>query len=228
MSTCLGRAQGNAIMQKRGCYSRKMDNFRLVRVRRQRCRQDIEGLRLLPVLNMFTGNRGIMRGIIRFVIRAALLSAALAIVALPGSARAQGSAGGSVGNDEKSLSGSRGTSGGAEPSKPARSKPRAEEPSRASRRSGGGGGGGGNLDGAWVLTSVGIGCGSSTDTVVITGSQMVGQYGTAQVASNGSVSGIGSAGSLSWTMSGRFSGRGGSGTFRRSDGCAGSWTGSKR
>lgn len=158
-----------------------------------------------------------------------MLAAALAIVALPWTARAQGSAGGSVGNDEKSLSGSRGTSGATESSKPARSKPkvdRAEEPSRPSRRSGGGGGG--NLDGAWVLTSVGAPCGSSTDTVVITGSQMVGQYGTAQVGSNGSVSGVGSAGSISWTMSGRFSGRSGSGTFRRTDGCVGSWTGSKR
>ena len=166
-----------------------------------------------------------MQGIIRFGIGAALLLAMLAVVALPGLARAQGSAGGSVGNDEKSLSGSRATPGAAEPSKPARSKPRAEEPSRTPRRSGGGGG---NLDGAWVLTSVGAPCGSSTDTVVITGSQMVGQYGTSQVGSNGSVSGIGSAGSLTWTMSGRFSGRSGSGTFRRSDGCAGSWTGSKR
>lgn len=170
---------------------------------------------------MLIGNRRMMQGIIRFVTKAALLSATLAVVALPRLALAQGSAGGSVGNDEKSLSGSRGT----EPSPPARrSKPRAEEPSRAPRRSGGGG----NLDGAWVLTSVGAGCGSSTDTVVITGSQMVGQYGTAQVGSNGSVSGVGSAGSISWTMSGRFSGRSGSGTFRRSDGCTGSWTGSKQ
>jgi hypothetical protein len=47
-STGQGRAQGNAIMQKRGFYSRKMDNFRFVGASRQRCRQGIEGLRLLP------------------------------------------------------------------------------------------------------------------------------------------------------------------------------------
>jgi hypothetical protein len=136
----------------------------------------------------------------------------------------------SVGNEEKSLSGSRQAPRAAEPSKPARrSKPEAEEPRRASRKSGGGGnGGGGNLDGAWVLTSVGSPCGTSSDTVVITGNRMVGQYGTAEVSPNGSTSGIGSAGSLTWSMSGRFSGRGGSGTFRRSDGCAGSWSGSKQ
>jgi len=85
-----------------------------------------------------------------------------------------------------------------------------------------------NIDGAWVLTSVGTPCGSSSDTVVISSGKMVGQYGTAQVSPNGGVSGTGSAGSLSWTMSGRFSGRSGSGTFRRSDGCAGSWSGSKQ
>ena len=167
-----------------------------------------------------------MPNVIRYLAKAALLSATLAVVPLPGMARAQsGSTGGSIGNDEKSLSGSRETPRTAEPSKPARrSKPEAEEPSRASRKSGGGS----NFDGAWVLTSVGTPCGSSTDTVVITSGRMGGQYGTAQVSPNGSTSGIGAAGSLTWSMSGRFSGRSGSGSFRRSDGCVGSWTGSKQ
>ena len=166
-----------------------------------------------------------MQSVTRYLEKAAVLSAALAVVALPGLAGAQsGSAGGSVGNDEKSLSGTREAPRAVETSKPARrSKPEAEEPRRAPRKSGGGG----NLDGAWVLTSVGSPCGSSSDTVVITGNRLVGQYGTAQVSPNGSTSGIGSAGSLTWSMSGRFSGRSGSGTFRRSDGCVGSWTGSK-
>ena len=182
------------------------------------------------VRTLFIGNQCILPNVIRYLTKAALLSVTLAIVALPGLARAQsGSAGGSIGNDEKSLSGSRETPRAAEPSKPARrSKPETEAPSRASRKSGGDGNGGGNFDGAWVLTSVGSPCGTSSDTVVITGSRMVGQYGTAQVSPNGSTSGIGAAGSLTWSMSGRFSGRSGSGTFRRSDGCAGSWTGAKQ
>lgn len=169
-----------------------------------------------------------MQNVIRYLEKAAVLSATLAVVVLPGVAGAQsGSAGGSVGNDEKSLSGSREAPRAVETSKPARrSKPEAEEPRRTSRKSSGGGGG--NLDGAWVLTSVGSPCGTSSDTVVITGNRMVGQYGTAQVSPNGSTSGIGSAGSLTWSMSGRFSGRSGSGSFRRSDGCVGSWTGSKQ
>jgi hypothetical protein len=167
-----------------------------------------------------------MQSHFRAFCEAALLSATLAIVALPDMARAQsGSAGGSIGNDEKSLSGSRETPRATEPSKPARrGKPADDEPRRAPQKSGGGG----NLDGAWVLTSVGASCGTSTDTVVITGGKLVGQYGTARVSPNGSTSGVGAAGSLSWTMSGRFSGRSGSGTFQRSDGCVGSWTGSKQ
>jgi hypothetical protein len=170
-----------------------------------------------------------MQNAVRYLAEVALLSATFAFVALPGPARAQGSAGGSIGNDEKSLSGSREAPRAVEPSKPTRrSKPEVDVPSRAARKSGGGGNGGGNFDGAWVLTSVGAPCGSSTDTVVINGDKMVGQYGTAQVSPNGSTSGIGAAGSLTWSMSGRFSGRRGSGTFRRSDGCVGSWTGSKQ
>ncbi|MBA2400400.1 MAG: hypothetical protein H0V72_17175 [Bradyrhizobium sp.] len=172
-----------------------------------------------------------MQNVIRYLVGTPSLSAMLALVAfLPNFAHAQGSVGGSIGNDEKSLSGSRATPRAAQPAKPARrSKPEAEEPRRASRKTGGsGGGGGGNLDGAWVLTSVGNSCASSTDTVVITGPRLVGQYGTAQISPNGAVSGVGSAGGLSWTMSGRFSGRSGSGSFQRSDGCAGSWTGSKQ
>ena len=181
------------------------------------------------VRTLFIGNQCILPNLIRYLTRAALLSATLAIVALPSLGHAQsGSAGGSIGNDEKSLSGSRETPRAAEPSKPARrSKTETEAPSRAPRKSGGGNGGA-NIDGAWILTSVGTPCGSSTDTVVISSGRMVGQYGTSQVSPNGGVSGIGSAGSLSWTMSGRFSGRSGSGTFRRSDGCAGSWTGAKQ
>jgi hypothetical protein len=171
-----------------------------------------------------------MQNALRSLFKAALLSAILAVPALPGMAFAQtGNTGGSIGNDEKSLSGSREAPRAVERAKPARrSKPEPEEPRRASRKSGGSNAGGGNLDGAWVLTSVGNSCASSTDTVVISGGKLVGQYGTAQVSPNGSVSGVGSAGSLSWTMSGRLSGRSGGGSFRRSDGCVGSWTGSKQ
>jgi hypothetical protein len=179
---------------------------------------------------VFIGNKCIMQNVIRYLVKVALLSATLAIVALPGMARAQsGSAGGSIGNDEKSLSGSREAPRAVEPSKPARrSKPEAEEPRRASRKSGGGDNAGGNFDGVWVLSSVGTPCGAASETVVISSGKVVGQYGTGQVSPNGSATGFGAAGGITWNSTGRFSARGASGSFRRSDGCVGSWTGSKQ
>ena len=65
------------------------------------------------------------------------LCAFLISVAIPTTATLaqSGSAGGSIGNDEKSLSGSRQAPRAVEPSKPARrAKPESEEPRRASRQ----------------------------------------------------------------------------------------------
>ncbi|CAN7264063.1 hypothetical protein LJR220_001185 [Bradyrhizobium sp. LjRoot220] len=138
-----------------------------------------------------------------------------------------GSAGGSIGNDEKSLSGSRATPRAVETEKPARrSRPRSEadEPRRASRKSGGSGGG--NFDGAWVAQS--HGCGNSTERFVISSGRIAGELSSGQVSPNGSTTSGGSVSGLSWSNSGRFSGRSGSGTFRRSDGCSGTWTASKQ
>ena len=143
-----------------------------------------------------------------------------------------GSAGGSIGNDEKSLSGTRSTPRAVETEKPARRskpKPEAEEPRRASRKSGGGagaGGGGGNFDGAWVAQSQG--CGGSTERFTISGGRLSGELSSGSVSPNGSTTSGGSVSGLSWSSSGRFSGSRGSGTFRRSDGCSGTWTASKQ
>jgi len=168
---------------------------------------------------------------IRRQIRIALLCA-LAVMIGPATALAQsGSAGGSIGNDEKSVSGSRQAPRSVETEKPARrSKPAADEPRRASRQSGGGGGGGGggNFDGAWVAHAVGAPCGASTERLVIAGGRIVGELSSGQVSPNGSTTSGGSVSGLSWNSSGRFSGRSGSGTFRRSDGCTGRWTASKQ
>ena len=144
-----------------------------------------------------------------------------------GTAFAQsGSAGGSIGNDEKSLSGSRSTPRAVESEKPARrSKPRAEpeEPRRASRRSGGGG----NFDGAWIVNSVGCG-GTSRGAVVVTSGRIIGEGVSGTVSGSGGVRTIGNFSGVSVTSSGHLSGRSGSGAFRRSDGCNGTWTASKQ
>jgi hypothetical protein len=174
------------------------------------------------------GNRLFMRIVSRHLIT--LLAALLAVMIDLGAALAQsGSAGGSIGNDEKSLSGSRSV----EPERPGRrSKPEAEEPRKStSRRSGGGGGGGGggNFDGAWVVVSVGTTCsGSSTTAVVVSSSKIIGEGLTGTVSPSGATNSVGNYNGVTVVSSGHVSGRSGSGSFKRSDGCVGRWTASKQ
>jgi hypothetical protein len=162
-------------------------------------------------------------------LRVALLTAALSVTIGSAAALAQsGSAGGSIGNDEKSLSGSREQPRSVET--PARrSKPEADEPRRASRKSGGGGSGGGTggFDGAWVVVSIGCG-GSSTGAVVVTSGRIIGEGLTGTVSPNGAARSVGNYNGVTVISSGHVSGRSGSGTFRRSDGCSGTWSSSKQ
>ena len=111
-----------------------------------------------------------------------LLALLIPLACGSGLAHAQsGSAGGSIGNDEKSLSGSR----AGESSKPARrSQPEADEPRRASRKSGGGGGN--NFDGAWIVSAVGVTCqGTSSNAVVVTSGKIIGQTARGTVSPDG-------------------------------------------
>jgi hypothetical protein len=134
-----------------------------------------------------------------------------------------GSAGGSIGNDEKSLSGSR----SGESSKPARrSQPEADEPRRAGRK---GGGSGTNFDGAWIVSSVGVTCsGTSSNAVVVTSGKIIGQTARGTVSPDGRVYGTSTGNGITVITTGRLSGRSGGGTFRQSDGCTGRWTASKQ
>jgi hypothetical protein len=169
-----------------------------------------------------------MPNAIRRRINIALLCSSLAVVVIPGAALAQsGSAGGSIGNDEKSLSGSRQAPRSVEPERPARqSKPGAEERRSSSRKSGGGGG---NFDGAWIVSAVGVTCsGSSSNAVVVTSGKIIGQTARGTVSPNGAVYGTSSGNGLTIITTGRLSGRSGGGTFRQSDGCTGTWTASKQ
>jgi hypothetical protein len=178
-----------------------------------------------------------MQNAIRCRIKIALLCMSFIVAISPGAAFAQsGSAGGSIGNDEKSLSGSRQAPRSVDTERPARrSKPEAEVPRRASRKSGGGGGGGGaggggggNFDGAWVVNSVGSPCGSSTTAIVVTSGKIIGDGLSGTVSPSGAASSVGNYGSINVVSTGHFSGHGGSGTFKRSDGCVGTWAVSKQ
>ena len=134
-----------------------------------------------------------------------------------------GSAGGSIGNDEKSLSGSRTN----ESSRPARrSEPVADEPRRASRKSGGGAN---NFDGAWMVYGRGVTCnGTSSNAVVVTSGKIIGETARGTVSPDGKVYGTSSGNGLTIITTGRLSGRSGGGTFRQSDGCTGTWTAAKQ
>jgi hypothetical protein len=128
-------------------------------------------------------NQLLMQNAIRHHIKITVLAASLAAIVGPGTALAQsGSAGGSIGNDEKSLSGSR----SAEPERPT-PRPRRS----GSRRSGGGGGGGGgNFDGAWVGTP----CGSATTAIVVTSGKIIGDGLRGAVSPSGAASSVGNYG----------------------------------
>ena len=170
----------------------------------------------------------IMPNVFQHQLRLALLTAVISVAIGSAAALAQsGSAGGSIGNDEKSLSGSREAPRSVEA--PARrSKPEADDPRRASRKSGGGAGGGaGNFDGAWVVNSIGCG-GTSTGAVVVTSGRIIGEGVTGTVSPNGAARSVGNYNGVIVISSGHVSGRSGSGTFRRSDGCGGTWTSSKQ
>jgi hypothetical protein len=160
-----------------------------------------------------------------------LFTLLLSVAFEPGAACAQsGSTGGSIGNDEKSLSGSRAPRA-VETEKPARrSKPRPEpeEPRRASRKSSGGGGGG-NFDGVWIVTGVGSNCQlSSSNPIVITSGKIIGKTARGSVSSSGVLNGTAQGNGLTMITTGRLSGRSGGGSWRQSDGCTGTWTASKQ
>jgi hypothetical protein len=163
-------------------------------------------------------------------ISAALLCFSMALAISPAPTYAQGSAGGSIGNDDKAVSGSRPEARSAKPERSSRRSKSEDEPRRASSRRGGGGGGGGAVaDGAWVVSSAGETCPDTfTETVVVTSGRMVGAHGTGTVSPSGSVSGVGNYSGIIVRSQGRMVGRTGSGTFQRSDGCTGRWTSAKQ
>ena len=139
-------------------------------------------------------------------------------------ALAQGSTGGSIGKQDKSISGDQDGGG-------SRSTSRERSPkSERSSKSRSGGSGGGNFDGTWASASFGrTTCSDKTTAVVaISGGRMVSDGFTGTVSGSGAVRGAWAGSGLSATVTGRISGNSGSGTFRRSDGCEGGWTLTRR
>jgi hypothetical protein len=160
----------------------------------------------------------------RFAFGAGLgLAVALLLQLSPVPALGQGATGGSIGKQDKSVSG--GQDGGARSTSRESERPSRSE--RSSKRSSGGGGSGGvsQFDGRWASASFGRTCPEKTTAVVtIAGGNMVSEGFTGRVSGSGSVSGVWAGSGLTASVSGRISGQRGAGTFRRSDGCVGGWT----
>ena len=153
------------------------------------------------------------------------LATILAIHLYATPALAQGATGGSIGKQDKSISGDQ--DGGGSRSTSQERSPKSE---RSSKSRSGGGGGGGNFDGTWASASFGrTTCSDKTTAVVaISGGRMVSDGFTGTVSGSGAVRGVWAGSGLSATVTGRISGNSGSGTFRRSDGCEGGWTLTRR
>jgi hypothetical protein len=138
-----------------------------------------------------------------------------------------GSTGGSIGNDEKSLSGSR-----SDPSSdrevPAPRNRETEQPLRSPGENDIQDAN--NFDGTWAYTGVGTNCrGSGSGLLVISGGLISSKNrGIGRVSPDGTYrSASVSADGVPLTATGRMSGNTGSGTYRRADGCNGRWTAKK-
>jgi hypothetical protein len=150
----------------------------------------------------------------------------LLIIALGGSdAWSQGATGGSLGNDNKTLSGSSSEPRAAKPARP----PRSEQRAAPARRGASEGGSAARFDGMWQITFTGQSavCAGKTasSTLTISGGSV---GGGGSISPSGVLQGVGSSGSVSAVMTGRLSGRGGGGSMQMSNGCTGRWTASKQ
>jgi hypothetical protein len=126
-----------------------------------------------------------------------------------------GSMGGTIGNREKSLSGSRDVHS-EHPAQQSRS--RRTQRQAPARRSGG------NFDGVWTVVSRGC-SGAGTGSIVVSGGRIVGQGVSGSISSNGTIRSVANLGNGGVSIgSGRASGRTASGIYRQTDGCTGRFT----
>lgn len=136
---------------------------------------------------------------------------------------AQGSTGGTIGKEDKSVSGTRSSEPEARPER--RSKPKSEA-RRAPARGGGGGGSASRFDGKW--TFVATGCGAGTKHGDISGGKISSWGGGGQVSASGVMRASFTAFGKSNVVAGHLYGVTGTGTYTRNDGCTGPWTAIKQ
>jgi hypothetical protein len=152
------------------------------------------------------------------------IAASLLLIASPQALAQSGSVGGSIGKEDKSVSGSQAPARSLP--QPAQPAPRAKSASRAG--SGGGGGSVNSFDGVWTFVGVSSGNCSGSVTLSISGGRLIGEGVTGSVSSNGAINAVGAANGVSGVSVGRLSGTTGSGTWQQSDGCSSRWTAQKQ
>jgi hypothetical protein len=146
-----------------------------------------------------------------------------------GPSLSQSAIGGSVGKQDKSISGGGDEGGSSRSTSHERERERERErPSRSERSRSlgpsGSGGGGANYDGQWAVASVGTPCGAGQAAMAISGSRIVSNTFSGSVSGGGSITGTFSASGKTGRFHGHLSRSSGSGSFSRSDGCAGSFS----
>jgi len=152
------------------------------------------------------------------------IAAGLLLIASPQALAQSGSVGGSIGKEDKSVSGSQA---------PARSLPQPAQPApraKGAARAGSSGGGGSakSFDGVWTFVGVSSGNCSGSVTLTISGGRLIGEGVTGSVSSNGAINAVGAANGVSGVSTGRLSGTTGSGSWQQSDGCSSRWTAQKQ
>jgi hypothetical protein len=82
-------------------------------------------------------------------------------------------------------------------------------------------------DGRWTFT--GAGCrGAGAVAAVIKGGKVIARGGGGNVTPDGIIHTVGAGNGMTLTAEGRLSGDTGSGTYDRSDGCSGTWIGTRQ
>ena len=151
------------------------------------------------------------------VSRAAILASSLVTAWGCSDGFAQGSMGGAIGKEDKSVSGTRGS----ESEQPERRRKPKSEVRRTPAR-GGEGGSVSRFDGRW--TFIAAGCGAGAKFGVISGGAISSSGGSGRVSSGGSMRASFTVFGKATVAVGRLSGATGTGTYTRVDGCKGPWT----
>jgi hypothetical protein len=141
-----------------------------------------------------------------------------------GPALAQSAVGGSIGKQDKSISGGGDEGGSSRSTSHERERERPSRSERSSHRERGGGGGGANFDGQWAVASVGKPCDSGQASMGISGGRIVSSTFSGSVSGGGSIHGSFASNGRTGNFHGHLSGSSGSGSFTRSDGCNGSFS----